>query len=188
LRRDPDPDRRVDRGGMVEITEKPSVGRRAVASGLIRLEESTVEAIKNGEVEKGDVLTVARVAAIQAVKETPRQIPMCHPIPITGVEVAFELLPDRIRATVAVTSVGKTGVEMEALSGVSAALLNVWDMVKSREKDETGNYPTTVVDEIRVVEKRKGKAGESFCPGSSSSSNGDPNGGHRRANDGSSRR
>jgi cyclic pyranopterin phosphate synthase len=141
---------------MVEITEKPPVGRRAVASGTIRLKETTIEAIKSGEVKKGDVLTVARVAAIQAVKETPRQIPMCHPIPITGVEVAFELLSGQVRATVVVTSVGKTGVEMEALAGVSAALLNVWDMVKSREKDETGNYPATRIEEIRVVEKRKG--------------------------------
>jgi cyclic pyranopterin phosphate synthase len=140
---------------MVEITEKPPVGRRAVASGTIRLKETTIEAIKSGEVKKGDVLTVARVAAIQAVKETPRQIPMCHPIPITGVEVAFELLSGQVRATVVVTSVGKTGVEMEALAGVSAALLNVWDMVKSREKDETGNYPATRIEEIRVVEKRK---------------------------------
>ncbi|HOO52912.1 MAG TPA: cyclic pyranopterin monophosphate synthase MoaC [Methanothrix sp.] len=146
---------REDRGGMVEITEKPPVGRRAVASGTIRLKEATVEAIKNGEVKKGDVLTVARVSAIQAVKETPRQIPMCHPIPITGVEVTFDLLSDRIRATVAVTSVGKTGVEMEALAGVSAALLNVWDMVKYLEKDETGNYPSTMIEEIWVVEKRK---------------------------------
>ena len=94
----------------MEITEKPPVGRRAVASGTIRLKETTIEAIKSGEVKKGDVLTVARVAAIQVVKETPRQIPMCHPIPITGVEVAFELLSDQIRATVVVTSVGKTGV------------------------------------------------------------------------------
>ena len=75
---------------MVEINEKPAVGRRAVATGRIRLKESTVESIRKGEVEKGDVLTVARVAAIQAVKETPRQIPMCHPIPITGVEVALD--------------------------------------------------------------------------------------------------
>ncbi len=140
---------------MVEITEKPAVGRRAVATGLIRLKKSTVEAIRRGEVEKGDVLTVARIAAIQAVKETPRQIPMCHPIPITGVEVAFEMESEQVRATVVVTSVGKTGVEMEALVGVSAALLNVWDMVKSWEKDETGNYPSTRIEEIRVVEKRK---------------------------------
>ncbi|MDF0592885.1 cyclic pyranopterin monophosphate synthase MoaC [Methanotrichaceae archaeon M04Ac] len=145
------------RGGMVEITKKPAVGRRAVATGTIRLREETVEAIRRGEVKKGDVLTVARVAAIQAVKETPRTIPMCHPIPITGVEVDFQMEPDRISATVSVASVGRTGVEMEALVGVSAALLNVWDMVKYREKDGTGNYPTTCIEEIRVVEKRKGE-------------------------------
>lgn len=151
----PRPGRREYRGGMVEITEKPAVGRRAVAIGAIRLRPSTVQAIRDGEVAKGDVLTVARVAAIQAVKETPRTIPMCHPIPITGVEVAFELLADAVVAEVIVTSVGRTGVEMEALAGVSAALLNVWDMVKSREKDETGNYPSTCIEDIRVVEKRK---------------------------------
>lgn len=140
----------------MEITEKPVVGRRAVASGIIRLKGSTVESIREGGVKKGDVLTVARVAAIQAVKEAPRTIPMCHPIPITGVEVDFVLLPAAVRATVAVTSVGRTGVEMEALAGVSAALLNVWDMVKYLEKDGTGNYPSTSIEEIRVVEKRKG--------------------------------
>ena len=140
----------------MEITEKPVTGRRAVASGIIRLKGSTVESIREGGVKKGDVLTVARVAAIQAVKEAPRTIPMCHPIPITGVEVDFVLLPAAVRATVAVTSVGRTGVEMEALAGVSAALLNVWDMVKYLEKDGTGNYPSTSIEEIRVVEKRKG--------------------------------
>ena len=149
-------DRWGSRGGMVEITEKPVTGRRAVASGIIRLKGSTVESIREGGVKKGDVLTVARVAAIQAVKEAPRTIPMCHPIPITGLEVDFVLLPAAVRATVAVTSVGRTGVEMEALAGVSAALLNVWDMVKYLEKDGTGNYPSTSIEEIRVVEKRKG--------------------------------
>ena len=146
---------REHRGGMVEITDKSPVARRAVASGVIRLKESTLDAIRNGEVKKGDVLAVARVGAIQAVKETPRQIPMCHPIPITGVEVEFVLLPDAVRATVAVTSVGRTGVEMEALAGAASALLNVWDMVKYLEKDGTGNYPSTAIEEIRVVEKRK---------------------------------
>ena len=146
----------ASRGGMVEITEKPVTGRRAVASGIIRLKGSTVESIREGGVKKGDVLTVARVAAIQAVKEAPRTIPMCHPIPITGVEVDFVLLPAAVRATVAVTSVGRTGVEMEALAGVSAALLNVWDMVKYLEKDGTGNYPSTSIEDIRVLEKRKG--------------------------------
>jgi len=140
---------------MVDITEKPPVFRKATARGSIRLHEATIEAIKMGRVKKGDVLTTARLAAILAVKDTPRLIPFCHQIPITGLEVNFEIEGRRIKATVTVTSVGKTGVEMEALTGVAAALLNVWDMVKYLEKDETGNYPETVMERIRVMEKRK---------------------------------
>ncbi len=143
--------------GMVDITEKPPVFRKATAGGAIRLQEATVEAIKKGQVKKGDVLTTARVAAILAVKDTPRLIPLCHPIPITGLEVTFEFEERRVKATVTVTSVGKTGVEMEALAGVAAALLNIWDMVKYLEKDETGNYPDTVMENILVLEKRKGE-------------------------------
>jgi cyclic pyranopterin phosphate synthase len=114
-------------------------------------------------VKKGDVITTARLAAIMAVKDTPRLIPLCHPIPITGLEVNFDIEPGAVRATVIVTSVGKTGVEMEALAGVSAALLNVWDMVKYLEKDETGNYPCTEIEEILVVKKYK-EDGESARP------------------------
>jgi cyclic pyranopterin phosphate synthase len=142
--------------GMVDITDKPSVHRTATATGLIKLNGSTVDAIKTGKVKKGDVLTTARLAAIMAVKDTPRLIPLCHPIPITGLEVNFELVPGAVRATVTVTSVSQTGVEMEALTGVMAALLNVWDMVKYLEKDMTGNYPETEIDSIKVLEKRKG--------------------------------
>jgi cyclic pyranopterin monophosphate synthase len=143
--------------GMVDITDKPPVFRKATATGAIRLQEATIEAIKLGQVKKGDVLTTARLAAILAVKDTPRLIPLCHPIPITGLEVNFDLEERRVRATVTVTSVGKTGVEMEALTGVAVALLNVWDMVKYLEKDETGNYPETEMETIRVIEKRKEK-------------------------------
>jgi len=141
--------------GMVDITDKPPVFRTATATGCIRLKRSTVEAISSGNIKKGDVLTVARMAAILAAKDTPRLIPLCHPIPLTGLDVNFELEEDLVRATVRVTSVGKTGVEMEALTGVSAALLNIWDMVKYLEKDETGNYPNTKIEMIRVSEKRK---------------------------------
>jgi cyclic pyranopterin phosphate synthase len=141
--------------GMVDITEKPPVFRKATASGSIRLRRATIEMIKNGQVKKGDVLTTARLAAVLAVKDTPRLIPLCHLISITGLDVNFEVEPERIRAIVTVTSFGKTGVEMEALTGVSVALLNVWDMVKYLEKDETGNYPETEIDEIKVLEKRK---------------------------------
>lgn len=141
--------------GMVDITDKPQVHRMATATGLIRLKESTVAAIKAGSVKKGDVLTTARLAAVMAVKDTPRLIPLCHPIPITGLDVNFEIEPGAVSVTVTVTSVGRTGVEMEALAGVSVALLNVWDMVKYLEKDETGNYPSTSLEDIRVVDKKK---------------------------------
>jgi cyclic pyranopterin monophosphate synthase len=142
--------------GMVDVTNKPPVFRTATASGAIRLKRSSIEAVKEGRIKKGDVLTTARLAAILAVKDTPRIIPMCHNIPITGVEVEFDLkVPDEIRVEVAVTSVGMTGVEMEALTGVTVALLNVWDMVKYLEKDETGNYPETEMGDIRVLTKKK---------------------------------
>ena len=139
----------------MDITEKPPVFRRARARGSIRLQETTVEAIRLGQVKKGDVLATARLAAILAAKETPRLIPMCHPISITGLEVGFQLQPERVEAAVTVTSVGRTGVEMEALAAVSAALLNIWDMVKYLEKDESGNYPNTAIEEIRVTQKEK---------------------------------
>ena len=141
--------------GMVDITEKPPVFRRAKARGSIRLQETTVEAIRLGQVKKGDVLATARLAAILAAKETARLIPMCHPIPITGLEVSFQIQPKRVEVAVTVTSVGRTGVEMEALVAVSAALLNVWDMVKYLEKDESGNYPDTAIEDIRVIKKEK---------------------------------
>ena len=141
--------------GMVDITEKPVVFRKATATGSIRLQEATVEAIKNGQVKKGDVITTSRLAAILAVKDTPRLIPLCHQIPITGLEVNFEIEERRVKATVTVTSEGKTGVEMEALTGVAAALLNIWDMVKYLEKDETGNYPETEMGNFRVLQKKK---------------------------------
>jgi len=143
--------------GMVDITTKPMVFRKATAAGSIRLKVSTLQAIRGGKIKKGDPLATARLAAILAVKETPRLIPLCHPIPITGLEVGLELEEMRIRATVTVTSVGRTGVEMEALAGVSTALLNIWDMVKYLEKDETGNYPDTEIEGIRVLGKVKGE-------------------------------
>jgi len=150
-------DRNEKLEGMVDITEKRPVFRRASASGSIRLQETTVEAIRLGQVKKGDVLATARLAAILAAKDTPRLIPMCHPIPLNGLEVSFQFQPGRVEASVNVTSVGRTGVEMEALVAVSAALLNVWDMVKYLEKDESGNYPDTAIEEIRVIKKEKGR-------------------------------
>ncbi len=140
---------------MVDITGKKEVYREATAYGRIRLREETVARIREGRVEKGDVEAVARVAAILAVKKTPEVVPLCHPIPITGVEVEIRVRDSWVEVWVTVRTTARTGVEMEALTGVSAALLAVWDMVKKYEKDEKGQYPDTVIEEVRVVEKVK---------------------------------
>ncbi len=144
-----------DRARMVDISEKGDVVRRAIASGEIVLTKETLEKIRDGNVEKGNVLATATTAAILAVKKTPETIPMCHQIPITGINVDFTIGVDSITAEVEVKTVAKTGVEMEALTGVSTALLTIWDMVKSAEKDDTGNYPNTFIRNIGVVEKYK---------------------------------
>ncbi|WP_256301218.1 cyclic pyranopterin monophosphate synthase MoaC [Haloarchaeobius salinus] len=140
---------------MVDVGAKPDSRRRAVAEGTIRLRESTVDAIRANEVEKGDVLATARIGAIQAVKHTWETIPMCHQIPITNVDTAFEVADDRVRLTVAVETTGKTGCEMEALEGVTTGLNVVWDMVKAAEKDDDGEYPETRIEGVSVVEKTK---------------------------------
>jgi cyclic pyranopterin phosphate synthase len=140
---------------MVDISGKSDVVREAVVSGRITLKSSTVERIKSGTTKKGDVLACAETAAILAVKRTPEVIPLCHPIPIEGITVDFSLGESEVKAVVSVKSVGKTGVEMDALHGVSVALLTVWDMVKMYEKDETGNYPNTRIEEITVERKEK---------------------------------
>lgn len=146
-----------DRAHMVDITGKADVTREAIASGRIYLREETLRAILEGTAVKGNVLATARVAATLAVKDTSRIIPMCHPIPLGSIVIDFAEGDGYIEATAAVKSYGKTGVEMEALNGVSVALLTVWDMVKSAEKDEDGQYPVTRISDIRVVEKRKGQ-------------------------------
>ncbi len=140
---------------MIDISQKKEAARLAVAEGWIKLKKETIEAIKNRKIEKGEVLETARIAAIMAVKRTPFVIPMCHQIPVTSVDVQFAVGNEAIKATVEVKSVAKTGVEMEALHGVSVALLTIWDMVKSAEKDETGNYPFTEIRNIRVLGKFK---------------------------------
>jgi len=144
-----------ERAKMVDISAKKEINRRAIARGEIKLRPETVEAIKNRRIEKGAVLETARIASITAVKNTSSVIPMCHHIPVTSIDVKFEIGVDEVAAKVDVRSVGKTGVEMEALHGVSVALLTIWDMVKSAEKDETGNYPLTQIRNIRVIEKLK---------------------------------
>jgi cyclic pyranopterin phosphate synthase len=141
---------------MVDIGGKPQVQRTAVASGRILLKPETVGKIKAGEIPKGDVLTVAQTAAILAVKRTPELVPLTHPLPIVSVDVNLKLEKDGVGVKVEVKSTGQTGVEMEALAGVAAALLTVWDMVKGLEKDKDGQYPTTKITDIRVERKVKG--------------------------------
>ena len=140
---------------MVDVGAKPDTARRAVAAGEIRLRESTIQAILDNEVEKGDVLATARIGAVQAVKHTWETIPMCHQIPITNVETDFEVGEETVELQVAVETTGKTGCEMEALEGVTTGLNVVWDMVKAAEKDEGGEYPATEIRDVRVIEKRK---------------------------------
>jgi cyclic pyranopterin phosphate synthase len=141
---------------MVDVTGKDEVYREATATGFIKLKPETVKRIREGGVEKGDVLTVSTIAAINAVKSVPHLLPLTHNIPITSVDVKFTLVEDGVRVHVKVKTTAKTGVEMEALMGVLVALLNIWDMVKKYEKDERGQYPHTVISDVRVVEKIKG--------------------------------
>jgi cyclic pyranopterin phosphate synthase len=140
---------------MVDISQKEASLRMAKAKGVLKLKKSTVSAIKDKSIKKGDVLSTAKTAAILAVKKTPDIIPLCHPIPINSVEVSLDLGEDIIVCECTVTAHYATGVEMESLVGVSIALLTVWDMVKYLEKDEHGQYPTTNISNIKVVSKQK---------------------------------
>lgn len=140
---------------MVDISPKDIVLREAIAEGFIKLKKETIERIKKGEIEKGDVITVAKVAGIMAAKKNYELLPMCHPIPLeySGLEVFLEEEGVRVRSTIKAHY--RTGVEMEALTSVAVALLTVWDMVKQYEKDENGQYPTTVIENIKVINKVK---------------------------------
>ncbi len=142
--------------GIVEIGTKPVVGRKATATGLLHLQEATKQAIVDKRVKKGDVLEASTIAAIQAVKETPRIIPHCHPIPLEGCKVDWAWEETSLRCTVHVSAHYKTGIEMEAITGVSAGLLCVLDMIKSYEKDDDGQYPNAKITDLQIVEKRKG--------------------------------
>jgi cyclic pyranopterin phosphate synthase len=141
--------------GMIDITGKETVLREAVASGRISLAPETLARIKEHKIKKGDPRAVAEIAAINAAKETARLIPHCHQIPLSTVDVTFSLEKDSIEATCLVKAEATTGVEMEALVGVSMALAVIWDMVKYLEKDESGQYPSTRISDIRVIKKTK---------------------------------
>ena len=142
---------------MVDVGAKPATHRVAVADGVIRMQAQTLARISAGEAAKGDVIGIARIAAIQATKRCADLIPLCHPLPITRVAVDFSLEPDAVagpgvRCTATVESYGRTGVEMEALTAVQIGLLTVYDMCKAVDRG-------MVIGEVRVLEKHGGKSG-----------------------------
>jgi cyclic pyranopterin phosphate synthase len=141
---------------MVDVTKKPDVFRQATATGSIQLKPGTVQLIKHGHLAKGDVISLAQTAGILAAKKTSELIPLCHPLPLTNVDIVIEIVDAThlsVQATVKATA--KTGVEMEALTAVAAALLTIWDMTKQHEKNRRGQYPTTTISDIRVRRKVK---------------------------------
>jgi len=141
---------------MIDVTAKPEVYREAKAKGAIKLKPETIRLIREGKVEKGDPFHVAKVAGILAAKNTSSLIPLCHPLPLTSVEVNLHIVDDStVEVETTVKTRAQTGVEMEALVAATVALLTVWDMSKQYEKDKRGQYPRTVIQDIRVVRKLK---------------------------------
>lgn len=149
------------RARMVDITEKAASCRRATAAGEIHMAPETLERIRLGSVKKGDVLAVAQVAGIQAAKHNWEFIPMCHPLPLTGIDISFRLsdAPCMVEIQAAVACTGPTGVEMEALTAVSVAALTIYDMCKAIQKDME-------ITHIRLLEKSGGKSGDYRAEGS----------------------
>lgn len=141
------------RARMVDVGDKATTHRVAVATGRLRAKPETIALIRSGKAAKGDVLAVAQVAAIMAAKRTSEIIPMCHPLLLTKIEVAFEFGDDTVEIAARVETRGQTGVEMEALTAVSAAALTVYDMVKAVDRGMT-------IEAIRVDEKRGGASGD----------------------------
>ncbi|MCB9760170.1 MAG: cyclic pyranopterin monophosphate synthase MoaC [Alphaproteobacteria bacterium] len=138
---------------MVDVSDKDITAREAIAEGWIALSPAAFMAITEGRVKKGDVLAVAQLAGIAAAKRTPELVPLCHPIPLTGVKVMLEPCEgSRVRAWARVRSTWRTGVEMEALTCVTAALLTVYDMVKAIDKGPE-------IGPVRLIEKRGGRSG-----------------------------
>jgi cyclic pyranopterin phosphate synthase len=139
---------------MIDVTQKKETQRQAVAKGKIQMKPATLELIRKGELEKGDVLAVAKTAGIMAAKETHRLIPLCHPLQLTHIAVEFHL-PDNdnfVEITASAKGIGKTGFEMEALVAVSVSALTIYDMCKAVDRSMT-------IGEIRLIRKSGGKSG-----------------------------
>ena len=143
------------RARMVDVTEKAPTFRRAAAAGEVHVSKETLDAIREGKLKKGDVLAVAQVAGIQAAKHCWELIPMCHPVPLTGVDIRFSLSEDpcRVEILAEVSCAGPTGVEMEALTAVSAAALTIYDMCKALQRDMR-------IEHIRLLAKSGGRSGD----------------------------
>lgn len=137
---------------MVDVGGKAETARVAVAAGRIRMSVDALAAIRDGAVPKGDVLAAARIAGIMAAKKTAELIPLCHPLALDAVTVDFALVADGVEATATASLTGRTGVEMEAMTAVSVALLTIYDMAKAVDKG-------MVIDGVRLIEKRGGKSG-----------------------------
>ena len=139
---------------MIDVTQKKATERQAIAEGKVQMKSSTLELIRKGELEKGNVLAVAKTAGIMAAKETHRLIPLCHPLQLTHITVEFNLPEESnyVEITVSVKGLGKTGFEMEALVAVSVSALTIYDMCKAVDK-------SMIIGEIRLVRKSGGKSG-----------------------------
>ncbi len=137
---------------MVDVGGKAATQRRAVASGRIRMTQEALDAIRNGDAPKGDVLAAARIAGIMAAKKTAELIPLCHPLALDAVTVDFAFEADGVRATATASLTGRTGVEMEAMTATSIALLAIYDMAKALDKG-------MVIEGVRLIEKHGGKSG-----------------------------
>ncbi len=140
---------------MVDISAKAPSVRTALARGTIGLRADTIALIRDDGVTKGNVLATAQIAGIMAAKNTSALIPLCHQLSLDQVNISFELGTEAIVASCTAQTTHGTGVEMEALVGVSTALLAIWDMVKANEKDAAGQYPVTAITNIHVVRKEK---------------------------------
>jgi len=141
---------------MIDVSDKEDVERAARACGEIRLSRVSLDAIREGRIKKGDAIECARIAGTIAVKKTHELVPYCHQVPLDFIGFEFCVGEQGVSCTCEVRAHYRTGVEMEALLGVEIALLTIWDMVKYLEKDADGQYPSTEMLGIKVLEKKKG--------------------------------
>ncbi|BDB97707.1 cyclic pyranopterin monophosphate synthase MoaC [Saccharolobus caldissimus] len=140
---------------MIDVSNKTITLREAEAEGFIKLKKETIQKIIENEIEKGNVISIAKTAGILAAKKTSELIPLCHLIPLENVEIDIKIEDEGLRVISKVKAHYKTGVEMEALVATAIALLTIWDMVKKYEKDDKGQYPYTLIKEIKVINKIK---------------------------------